>query len=434
MRKQEEFMMKRLVLIVVPLVALGLLAMTASAGDHKDAPSVGGDPAADIADVYAFRSPENSGNLVVALNVNGLEAPAETAERNFATDVSYEIHVDNTGDLVADATARVTFSGEPLMLTIEGLGDPITGEVTPPGSAEAKVTEVNGIKVFAGPRDDPLFQDIQFFAFLAAPYVPANGLRRAGETPADFLAGFNLSSIVIELPITTLTGGASSNTGTIKAWATTKRGGSQVDRMAIPDIMNFLIPQDQKDAFNRAEPANDEANYRPTAQTTIEGLRSAVDTAFGSPQDGGPLGDLTAEQAATALIPDLVTIDFSQPVQFPNGRRLQDDVGDVGLGILLNRGGAAGISDAIDANDVAFGTGFPFLAAPHAQAAQAEPTATAGAPTASAVAPTALPPAGAGDISSDSEGGALPWIILAAAAALGAALLGGGLYTRRARS
>ena len=68
---------------------------------------------------------------------------------------------------------------------------------------------------------------------------------------------------------------------------------------------------------------------------------------------------------AGALIPDIVTIDFSATVAFPNGRQLTDDVIDAALGIVLNRGGAAGVSDAVDRNDKPFLSTFPYLAAPH---------------------------------------------------------------------
>lgn len=404
-------MLKRILLLLVPLAAVAVIAITANAADHRDSPSVENDPAADITDVYAFRSPANNDNLVVALDVNGLTPPAEL--RNFGSDVSYEIHVDNTGDLVADATAAISFSSDLSTFTIEGLGDPITGDVTAPGAVNADVTEAGGIKVFAGPRDDAFFFDLTGFKqFVAGPYVPANGLRPAGETPADMFAGTNISAIVIELPITAVTGAASSDTGTIKAWATTSRGGPQVDRMAIPAINTALIPSDQKNAFNQADPADDEADFRATGQATIETLRGAVDGVFGSPQDGGPLGDLTAEQVATALIPDVVTIDFSQPVQFPNGRQLQDDVINAALGVVLNRGGAAGISDAIDANDKAFASTFPYMAAPHLAATGAPSTGTGIGAT------------------SDDDSSMLLWFVLGGAVA-GLALLGGGLYLRR---
>ena len=403
-------MFKRLAVLLAPLALLAVvIALSVDAADHRDSPSVEDDPSADITDVYAFRSSEDNDNLVVALDVNGLTPPAE--QRDFGQDVTYNIHVDNTGDLVADATASITFAGD--TFTVDGLGDPITGDVTPSG-ADPVINEANGIKAFAGTRDDPFFFDLTGFKeFVAGPYVPATGLRPAGETPSDMFAGTNVSSIVIELPITALTGADSSDTGTIKAWTSTERGGSQIDRMAIPAINTALIPMGMKDAFNQADPANDEADFRPTAQTTIETLRGAVDPVFGSAQDGGPLGDLTAEQVATALIPDVVTIDFSQPVGFPNGRTLSDDVTDAAIGVVLNRGGAAGISDAIDANDQAFGSSFPYLVAPHAAAA-----------------PSAPPSSGTG--LGDSDGGidTALWIGIGAAMA-SLVLIGGGLYLRK---
>jgi hypothetical protein len=96
------------------------------------------------------------------------------------------------------------------------------------------------------------------------------------------------------------------------------------------------------------------------------------------PQDSGPLGDLDSASVAGALIPDIVTIDFSQPVVFPNGRQLEDDVIDVALQLILNR--TAGITDAIDSNDVAFSSAFPFLAAPHQPEAAPDSLPTSGGP------------------------------------------------------
>ena len=128
--------------------------------------------------------------------------------------------------------------------------------------------------------------------------------------------------------------------------------------MAIPAINTALIPGDQKDAFNAGSPATDAAQFQATGEATGDGLRAAVDAVLG-PQDGGPLGDLTSAQVAGALIPDIVTIDFSAPVVFPNGRQLTNDVVDTAVGIVLNRGGAAGVSDGIDGNDKTFSSAFP---------------------------------------------------------------------------
>ena len=170
---------------------------------------------------------------------------------------------------------------------------------------------------------------------------------------------------MIELPIIALTGAPTSDTGVIMVWASTTRAGTQVDRMAIPTINTALIPTASKDAFNAGSPATDVADFLATAEATTQGLRDAVDAAFDipvDPQDGGPLGDVRSADVAAALIPDIVRIDFSMPLAFPNGRQLEDDVIDTALGIVLNRGGAAGVSDAIGANDRVFSGTFPYLA------------------------------------------------------------------------
>jgi len=348
------------------------LLQPAQAADHRDGPGIQGSPAADINDVYAFRSATNPDNLVVALTVNPLTAPAQNTSVRFASDVSYNIHVDNTGDLVADATASITFNGDGTQFTVSGLGDPITGAVTSSSASGPMVTETGPFKVFAGLRDDPFFFDlVGFQTFLAGPYTPTAGLRQ-GSTPADTFAGTNVSAIVLELPIVALTGQSTSNTGTIKAWASTSRGSTQLDRMAIPAINTALIPSGMKDQFNAGSPATDEAMFRATAQATIEGLRGAVAPVLG-PETAGPLGDIPPAGVAGALIPDIVTIDFAMPVAFPNGRQLQDDVIDAALGIVLNRGGATGIADEIDGNDKAFLGSFPYLAAPHQMPAAGAP-------------------------------------------------------------
>ncbi|HUF54128.1 MAG TPA: DUF4331 family protein [Dehalococcoidia bacterium] len=368
--------------VLFAVAAAALWALNpASGADHRDSPAAEANAALDITDVYAFRSPANNDNLVVGFGVNGLTAPTSNDSARFNASATYTLHVDVDGDLADDATVNVDFDdATPQNFTITGLGDAITGAVTPAGQS-ANVVSAGGISAFAGLRDDPFFFDLTGFkSFVAGPYVPAAGLRADGAgAPADAFAGTNTSYVVLELPITAVTGEVASNTGTIKAWVSTSNGGSQLDRMAIPAINTALIPSDMKDGFNQGSPATDVAEFQATAQASIEGLRAAVNGVLDSPvgeEDGGPLGDLTPEQVAGALIPDIVTIDFSQDVVFPNGRQLTDDVIDVALQLVLNR--TAGITDDIDANDKSFSSSFPYLAEPFVAASGPTP---AGVPT-----------------------------------------------------
>jgi hypothetical protein len=404
------------------LIASGSLASLAgvSGADHRDSPINVSNPTADINDVYAFR---NGNNLVVAISANPLIAPSDNATRGvYDPAVQFQVHVDRNGDLADDTTLTIRGTTSPSQLVIEGAGEPITARVTPPGAAPV-INEAGPIKVFAGLRDDPFFFDLMGFqAFVANPQAPARGLRPAAAgAPVDFFAGTNIFAIVIEAPITALTGAANANSGSIKTWVSSSRNGNRIDRMAIPAINTALIPSAQKDAFNAASPVNDAANYRATAQSTIEGLRRAVDGLFNGPttQDGGPLGGLTAGQVASALIPDVVTINFANAVQFPNGRRLQDDVIDAALGVVLNRGQAAGVSDGVNANDKAFLSAFPYLAEPHMPAASAPP---AGSTTSGTVSPPRTGDAGLLD-----DSGSM-WALSAGLLAIAMTFGGAGVY------
>jgi hypothetical protein len=365
--------------LAVLLGSTALLALNSAHGaDHRDGPAATGSAPLDITDLYAFRSPTANDDLVVALGVNGLTTPDQNANAKFITTGSYMIHVDNNGDLADDATVKVTFdNSSPQKFTIAGLPAAVTGTVTAPG-ATPNITTVGGIKAFAGLRDDPFFFDLTAYKkFVASPYVPAAGLRAAADgAPADAFAGTNVLYIALELPITALTGQPTSATGTIKAWASTSDGTNQIDRIGIPALNTVFSHSDAaKDTYNKGNPSTDVANNLANVTTGAQSLRDAVDAVLNGPvgpEDNGPLGNLTAAQVAGARTPDIVTIDFANPVAFPNGRQLTDDVIDTALKLVLNRN--AGITDAISANDKTFGTSFPFLADPFvAPAATATP-------------------------------------------------------------
>jgi hypothetical protein len=96
------------------------------------------------------------------------------------------------------------------------------------------VIESDGIKLFAGPRDDPFFIDLEaFFRILPDREPEAGPLSHimqgpltfrptTGDHPAvDFLRGINDMAIVIELPTSMLTNSATN--GRFGVWATTSR-------------------------------------------------------------------------------------------------------------------------------------------------------------------------------------------------------------------
>ncbi len=203
----------------IGVICVGVFSLMAAAfaADHFDSPLAKRDVRTDITDVYAFRSPSNPDNLVVVMGVSSF-VPGASPTTLFSNDARYNIHVDNVddGQLKANATVRVTFSGNSQQkFYVDGLGKTIKGSVD-------QTTTSGAIKVFCGATDDPFFFDLAAFqSFVSGPYLPAAGLRAPGAgNPTDFFAGRNIGAIVIELPITALTGRSNSNEGTIKAWTT----------------------------------------------------------------------------------------------------------------------------------------------------------------------------------------------------------------------
>ena len=85
-------------------------------------------------------------------------------------------------------------------------------EITPYGQP-AIIAEQKGVKVFAGPRDDPFFFDLVRFRQIIA------GTATAFNNPGhDTFAGTNVLGIVLEMPKSMLGGN-----GTIDVWAETKK-------------------------------------------------------------------------------------------------------------------------------------------------------------------------------------------------------------------
>jgi Domain of unknown function (DUF4331) len=209
------------------LASVAVIACAASyliAADHIDAPAVTG-TGSDITDFYAFQSPANANNMVFVVNVQGLLAPAATGAASFDEEVMIEINIDNssTKDNMEDLVIQATFDNG--KMKVYGPSAPIdkglTSTLLSTTAAEANVTtygstavigEANGIKVFAGPRDDPFFFDLnQFKAIIGGTATSFN------NPGTDAFAGTNVLSVVVEVPKSML------GTGSINAWATSNR-------------------------------------------------------------------------------------------------------------------------------------------------------------------------------------------------------------------
>ncbi|HFA49791.1 MAG TPA: DUF4331 domain-containing protein [Bacteroidetes bacterium] len=195
------------------------------AADHIDAPGVTS-TTSDITDFYAFQSPQNNGNMVFVANLQGLLSPSATANARFDENVMIEFNIDNTGDAVEDLVIQAVFADGmvrvygPVAPSSTGLvsavetGGPLTEATVTSYSATApSIGTKGGIKVFAGPRDDPFFMDFAKYGEIIA--GNATGFDNPGS---DTFAGTNVLSVVVEVPKPMLGPAATLNT-----WVESKR-------------------------------------------------------------------------------------------------------------------------------------------------------------------------------------------------------------------
>ncbi len=209
------------------LTALAIVAASVGiiwAADHIDAPAVAS-TSSDITDFYAFQSPENSSNMVFVANLQGLLDPAATAGARFDENVMVEFNIDNTGDNVEDLVIQAVFKDGKVnvygpvkpattgtMSRIETSG-PVTSTDITVYNQSVSIGSANGMKVFAGPRDDPFFFDFARYSEIIA--GNATGFNNPGN---DTFAGTNVMSVVVEVPKNMLGSAATLNT-----WVTSKR-------------------------------------------------------------------------------------------------------------------------------------------------------------------------------------------------------------------
>lgn len=325
------------------LLAAGVAALLAfapdlpvlRAADHGDAPGVRVDTRLDINDVYAFQSPNQSGNVVIIVTVSPLAGI--TGQTNFHPAGDYDIFVNTNSDPDYDFSFNFRFSPP-------GTGGVQDMHVT----AQSRTTRIFDIQnstsqtidvpgggfIRANNIDDPFFFDLIAFKNGLA-FCP--GTARQGT---NFFRGVNTLAIALELPRSFF------GTNNIGVWARTALNGAQVDRMGRPAINTVFIPGAMKDAFNQASPINDQTLFRDAFTATARALGNSPDR---------------ANFLADFLLPDILTLDTSSSDGFPNGRRLQDDVIDTELSLITN----GGVTTDCVANDSTFRTTFPYWGGPN---------------------------------------------------------------------
>ena len=338
-------------------VLTGISAAPAFAADHKEAPIVAEDPAADINDFYAFVSPNDPESVVFALTVNPFSAPGQAGSFNFSENVRYRFEIDLNNDGAAEKTIRIEMNDGMFRFKVPGVDDFDVAITRPTVDTEPNapvITETpSGIRAFAGPRDDPFFFDgVGFNRFL----------RNTGTfSGTDSFANFNISAIVLELPLSLVAG----EQDTFQAWAASDRrritlrrssrgqlerhlsSWQQVDRAGNPAVGTVLIPTGLKDLYNIGLPEDDAMDFAGDIVNSLTGLGTNTEN---------------INILASVALPDTLKIDAAAPSGYPNGRAPADDVIDTLLFFIFNQ---QPVSDGAQSNDVPFLAGFPFLAPPH---------------------------------------------------------------------
>lgn len=445
--------------------ALGLLgsASLTDASSHREAPHISSDPQADATDVYAFRSPDRPDTVTFVANYIPLQVAAAGPNfYKFGDDVLYEINIDNDGDAKEDITYQFRFrsdlnpnnpfggntflyntgpvtslddpdlnqrqfysvsvlKGESLLRKGKQLADGLqvapadTGPNSFPNydavASQAIYDIGDGVKVFAGPRDDPFFVDLGGIFDL---------LQIDGE---DYVDGLNVGSIVIQVPISQLTANGMTPSGVddpnavLGVRSTSYRQSLrvlrnigqpgvtgapnietgpwvQLSRLDLPLVNEAVITLKDKDRFNASKPKHD-AQFLSYVQNSH--LAALLNLVLGVQVPDNPRDDLVdvllkgipgLNRPANVVPSSQLRLNVAVPVTaspnrlgviagdnqgFPNGRRLADDVADIELSVIAGflvpepgeAPGADDIGDGVDANDRAFSPTFPYLAPPH---------------------------------------------------------------------
>ena len=323
-----------------------------------------------------------------------------------------------TVTMVQNGVSTPLTTGAPLYAVPSNVG-PRTMPNYPALAAQGIYTFGNGIKVFAGTVDDPFYIDLGA-AFDSLNFRTAAGggvLSAAADaddhtnTAPDYVSGYNVNTIAIQVPITMLTStgnleAATSPHATIGAWGTTSRprifvrrsplpaqasgGWSQVQRMGNPLINELIIGTGSKDMWSMSQPVNDSqfasfdldplfarvlnAIYGiaiPTPpRTDLLPLVTYAPPIAAPGTTAGPIADLLRLNTGVAPPPQnsrkRLGLLAGDGAGFPNGRRVSDDVTDIAAravaGILAGPQYNYPIGDGVNTNDVPYQEVFPYVA------------------------------------------------------------------------
>lgn len=389
-----------------------LVAAPALAADHLDTPTVTADPAADIGDLFAWTSADGK-RLNLVMDIVG---------KRFSDQVQYVFNVDSgqrLGHTTASTRLLCQFDAAGAARCWAGHEHRLQGDA---GTPQGLASRGERVRVFAGLRDDPYFNNVRgtrsalnaagdavraaqapedasgFRRFDAATLkrIPALWSQTQGGPARNFLAGWTTSALVVSVDLDLV------NTGgpLLAVWGRTERRqampadqsppppGPPIDRMGRALTGNALlatvgtddIADLLKEAYNRADPAG-----WPGFATEIGrnlALYDSFDGVAGNQwlSDAGDASPARYRRLAELLADDRLWVDsrqtrclhylaversaFGAPLPDCGGRTPLHNVNAVFRSLLI-RGTPDVADDGVTGDDHEHSTvDFPFLSAP----------------------------------------------------------------------
>lgn len=402
------------------------------AGGHTELGRFGGSSRLNAADFFMFRSyaPGHEDFVTVIANYQPFQVPG-AGPAMFDPDALYRIFIDNDGDGVPDLTFTFRFTSTLRDQTVNVGGVqvpttlPISGPISLPGEAPINILETYTVTIARGPLPEQHLRNLktgrqqfikpmdnvgpsaipsyEIYAALheyavTIPGCPTPGhvfvgqrrdplvanlggitdnlnIAPLGPTSGgpNTLANSNISSIILEIPISCLTEGGGPVIGGWTASYTRRRttffdipqfmppSGAgvwvQVSRSAMPLVEEFIIGLRDQERFDAGRPASD---ARFTTYFTNPTFPAIFQSRFTTPAPCLPRNDLvdvyltgisalnrpahprpalelrlntTTPPTPQASQNPLGTL-AGDPAGFPNGRRPGDDVVDITLRIM----------------------------------------------------------------------------------------------------
>ncbi len=309
--------------ILLAAMLINIFPFNVFASSHREAPLIANDPLADNTDLYAFRSPDDPSKITIIANyIPGQLPQGGPNYYQFGENIRYEIHIDNDVNTKGDDIVyRFTFDkvnedpttffnirlGKQNLKTTYNLERSNdggrhfftivkNGTVPPPNIGPRSISSPVGLnapdyesliqqsitrartgeKVFCGTSDDPFYVD------LGGVFDLGDAPRTTGTPPTDGLKCLNVSTIALQIPISTLQRDGKSVSHAknildpdyvIGVWASASRqrirvlheNGKesnfgdwvQVSRLGMPLTNEVVVPIGYKDLWNSLTPYED---------------------------------------------------------------------------------------------------------------------------------------------------------------------------------